>query len=58
MTDYRMLIGGALVDANQRIEVINPATGEPFATVPHATTADADAAIAAMRSGTTFPQAM
>ncbi|OJU17565.1 MULTISPECIES: aldehyde dehydrogenase family protein [unclassified Sphingomonas] len=50
MTHYRMLIGGALVDADARIEVINPATGEPFATVPHASTADADAAIAAARA--------
>jgi acyl-CoA reductase-like NAD-dependent aldehyde dehydrogenase len=50
MTDYRMLIGGELVDADRHLDVINPATGEAFARVPHATTAQADAAIAAAKA--------
>lgn len=50
MTDYRMLIGGALVEGGARIDVINPATGAPFAAVPHASQADADAAIAAAKA--------
>ena len=50
MTEYRMLIGGQLVDTAQHIDVINPATGEVFARVPHATVADADCAIAAAKA--------
>ena len=48
--DYRILIGGSLVDAPTTLDVINPATGETFATVPHAGVAEADAAIAAARA--------
>ena len=47
MGDYHMWIGGKPVDGTQTLDVINPATGEVFATVPRATTAEADAAIAA-----------
>lgn len=50
MVDCQMLIGGKLVDAAKRLDVVNPATGQPFATVPHASVADADAAIAAARA--------
>ena len=50
MMDYRILIGGSLVDAPTTLDVINPATGETFATVPHAGVAEADAAIAAARA--------
>lgn len=50
MTDYRMLIGGALVDTGVRKPVINPATGEAFTSVPLAAIAQADAAIAAARA--------
>lgn len=50
MTGYRMLIGGALVEGDASLDVINPATGAPFASVPHASKADADAAIAAAKA--------
>jgi acyl-CoA reductase-like NAD-dependent aldehyde dehydrogenase len=50
MTEYKMLIGGALIDKAEHIEVINPASGQPFASVPRASEADADAAIAAGRA--------
>lgn len=50
MTGYRMLIGGALVEGSASLDVINPATGAPFASVPHASKADADAAIAAAKA--------
>ncbi len=50
MTGYRMLIGGALVEGGASLDVINPATGTPFAAVPHASKADADAAIAAAKA--------
>ena len=50
MADYRMLIGGQLVDAAQHLDVINPATGAAFARVPRASVADADAAIAAAKA--------
>ncbi|WDA40963.1 aldehyde dehydrogenase family protein [Erythrobacter sp. BLCC-B19] len=50
MTGYRMLIGGALVEGSATLDVINPATGAPFASVPHASKADADAAIAAAKA--------
>jgi acyl-CoA reductase-like NAD-dependent aldehyde dehydrogenase len=50
MTEYKMLIGGALIDKAEHIEVINPASGQPFASVPRASAADADAAIAAGRA--------
>jgi acyl-CoA reductase-like NAD-dependent aldehyde dehydrogenase len=48
-TDYRMLIGGALVDSDGRIEVVNPATGEAFATAPDCTDALLDQAVEAGR---------
>ena len=50
MTDYKLLIGGNLVHGDMTMEVINPATGEPFCTVPRASTAQADAAIAAAQT--------
>ena len=50
MSGYRMLIGGALVEGAASLDVINPATGAPFASVPRATKADADAAIAAAKA--------
>ena len=50
MADYRMLIGGQLVNAAQHLDVINPATGAAFARVPRASVADADAAIAAAKA--------
>lgn len=50
MSGYRMLIGGELVEGAASLDVINPATGAPFASVPRATKADADAAIAAAKA--------
>jgi len=50
MPHYQMLIDGQRVDSTRHIEVINPATGEVFAQVPHASVADADAAIAAAKA--------
>lgn len=49
MSDYKMLIGGELVDGAASMDVINPATGEVFATVPRASTVQADEAIAAAK---------
>lgn len=45
--DYRMLIGGRLVSAERIVDVVNPATEEVFARVPHATEAQLDEAVAA-----------
>jgi acyl-CoA reductase-like NAD-dependent aldehyde dehydrogenase len=50
---YRLLIGGELVDAAARLEVINPATGQVFANCPAAGAAQLDAAVAAARGA--FP---
>lgn len=50
MSEYKMLIGGALVAGTQSMEVINPATGAGFTKVPRGTLADADAAIAAAKA--------
>lgn len=47
MSDYKMLIGGQLVEGDQQMDVINPATEEVFATVARASTRQADEAIAA-----------
>lgn len=56
MTDssrYAMLIGGQLVDASEQLSVLNPATEQVIASVPDASAADLDAAIAAARAA--FP---
>jgi len=42
-----MLINGALVDTPERDDVVNPATGAPFAACPRASAAHVDAAVAA-----------
>lgn len=47
MSDYKMLIGGQLVDGDSRMDVINPATEEVFATVARASERQADEAITA-----------
>ena len=44
MEAYSMLIDGRAVKTSEQDPVINPALGEPFATVPHATRADVDEA--------------
>ena len=53
MSDYRMLIGGRLVDGDHKLDVINPATEEVFATVARASERQADEAIEA--AATAFP---
>ncbi len=50
MADYKLLIGGNLVDGDMTMDVINPATGTPFATVARASARQADAAIAAAKA--------
>lgn len=47
MSDYKMLIGGQLVDGDHEMDVINPATEEVFATVGRASERQADEAIEA-----------
>lgn len=47
MSDYKLLIGGKLVDGDQTLDVINPATEEVFATVARASERQADQAIEA-----------
>ncbi len=53
MSDYKMLIGGRLVDGDHQMDVINPATEEVFATVARASERQADEAIEA--AATAFP---
>lgn len=53
MSDYKMLIGGRLVDGDHAMDVINPATEEAFATVARASQRQADEAIEA--AATAFP---
>lgn len=50
MTDTKLLIGGELVPGDMTMDVVNPATGEPFTTVPRASAAQADKAIAAAKA--------
>ncbi|MFC4595737.1 aldehyde dehydrogenase family protein [Sphingobium tyrosinilyticum] len=48
-TSHKLLIDGKLVDGEETLDVINPATGDIFCTVPRASTAQAEAAIAAAK---------
>lgn len=48
--EYRMLINGEQVSAERMIEVINPATEEVFARVPHASEAHLEQAVAAAKA--------
>lgn len=50
MSEHKLLIGGALVEGDMTMDVINPATGQPFTTVARASRAQADAAIAAAKA--------
>ncbi len=50
MTNFKMLIGGQLVEGDHTLDVINPATGSSFATVARASVAQADQAIAAAKA--------
>ena len=45
--DHKMLINGALVSGERMLDVVNPATEEVFARVPHATEAQLDEAVTA-----------
>ena len=47
MSDYKLLIDGALVDGDAEMDVINPATEEVLAKCPRASKAQLDAAVAA-----------
>ena len=49
-TASKLLIGGKLVHGDRTLDVVNPATGERFATVACASEAQADAAVQAARS--------
>ncbi|HRO15969.1 MAG TPA: aldehyde dehydrogenase family protein [Paracoccus sp. (in: a-proteobacteria)] len=53
MTDYKLLIGGQLVDGDLTMDVVNPATEEILASCPRASEAQLDAAVAAARAA--FP---
>jgi acyl-CoA reductase-like NAD-dependent aldehyde dehydrogenase len=46
---YRLLIDGQLVDTAARLDVINPATGNVFASCPSGGSAEVDAAVSAAR---------
>ncbi|WP_157218540.1 aldehyde dehydrogenase family protein [Flavisphingomonas formosensis] len=50
MSDYKLLIDGALVDGASTMEVINPATEEVLAICPRGSEAQLDAAIAAAKA--------
>ncbi|MBA4091288.1 MAG: aldehyde dehydrogenase [Sphingobium sp.] len=50
---YRLLIDGKLVDGAHKLEVINPATGQVFASCARADAAQLDAAVAAAKAA--FP---
>lgn len=49
MIAYRLLIDGALVDGAATVEVVNPATGQPFAVAPRADAAQLEQAVAAAK---------
>ena len=49
-TEHKLLINGELVDGTDTLDVINPATGRVFATVPRASRDQAEAAIAAAKA--------
>ena len=53
MSDFRMLIGGSLVDGDTATAVLNPATEEPVAMCPRASKAQLDQAVAAAKAA--FP---
>jgi acyl-CoA reductase-like NAD-dependent aldehyde dehydrogenase len=53
MTQLKLLINGQLVDGDLTMDVINPATGETFATCPRASKDQLDRAVAAAKAA--FP---
>ncbi|MFI6595310.1 aldehyde dehydrogenase family protein [Nonomuraea sp. NPDC050536] len=56
MTEYRNLIGGRLTTARdgRTLESVNPATGEPWATIPRSGPEDAEDAVA--KAAAAFPK--
>ena len=50
MSDYRLLIDGALVEGDQTMDVINPATEEVLSACPRASEDQLNAAVAAAKS--------
>lgn len=50
MPDYKLLIGGKLVDGDATMEVVNPATEEVLAVCPRGSKRQLDAAVAAAKS--------
>lgn len=52
-SEFKLLIDGALVDGASRFDVINPATGEAFASCPKADEAQLNQAVAAAKAA--FP---
>ncbi|MBA68170.1 MAG: aldehyde dehydrogenase [Rhizobiales bacterium] len=46
-SDYKMLIDGQLVSAGEELDVVNPATGKPFAACPRASKDDLENAVTA-----------
>lgn len=50
MLSSKLLINGALVEGAMQMEVVNPATGKPFATVSRADTGQLEEAIAAAKA--------
>jgi acyl-CoA reductase-like NAD-dependent aldehyde dehydrogenase len=53
MSDYKLLINGALVSGDSTLDVVNPATEEVFATCSRASKAQLDEAVAAAQAA--FP---
>jgi acyl-CoA reductase-like NAD-dependent aldehyde dehydrogenase len=53
MSEYKLLIGGKLVDGDATLEVVNPATEAVFATCARASKAQLDQAVAAAKAA--FP---
>lgn len=53
MSDYKLVIGGNLVDGDLALDVINPATGSVFTTVSRASVAQAEQAVAAAKKAFT-----
>src|SRR5215475_5095132 len=49
VADLRLLIGGELVDGEEALDVINPATGKVFARCPAAGKAQLDHAVVVVR---------
>jgi len=50
MSDYKLLIGGKLVDGDQTMDVINPATEEVLVKCPRASAAQLNEAVAAAKA--------